>query len=418
MNRPVRKSSFKPSPPGAKTVLAGWHGRLLGGLLIGVAIVLAAGGAHAWPLITGCCDSLTNPPNGYLPLIEDVYGAAQVDDFAWDGRTSYYSMYGGDGDPPEIGLGEYLELDGVDPEVVVVLSGTVDAFWGLNPNDTVDNVEQMVIATIDDGGLPILVAPPPVLPTCDPGPQGDPEPCEPFDDFIDGIRTSYGTFDTGLAGVASYHEVPFIDLYTLFGGNDPEGPDEALYTDDGIHPDADGDLAIAQVVIDELEARPACADGEDNDGDGAIDFGVDFGCDSLDDFYERTLPGVIVCDDGVDNDGDGLIDFHPDPLQGDPGCGHPLQMTESPACNDGIDNELDGLIDFDGGVSLDLNDDGFVDPEFNPAEPAVTAPDPHCGDGTITRETAGSAASCGLGFEVSLLLAPLMWWRRRRAARR
>ncbi len=91
---------------------------------------------------------------------------------------------------------------------------------------------------------------------------------------------------------------------------------------------------------------PACSDGIDNDGDGAVDYGVDFGCKSPDDASE-----AFECTDGLDNDGDGLVDYPEDP-----GCAGPFQVSESD-----------------------------------------------------TR--------CGLGFEVALVLPPLMSWRRRRARR-
>jgi hypothetical protein len=50
----------------------------------------------------------------------------------------------------------------------------------------------------------------------------------------------------------------------------------------------------------------------------------------------------------------------------------------NPVCHDGFDNEGDGLLDFDGGASLDLDHDGFIDAQFNPAMPPVGAPDPQC----------------------------------------
>jgi hypothetical protein len=143
---------------------------------------------------------------------------------------------------------------------------------------------------------------------------------------------------------------------------------------------------------------PACSDGLDNDGDGAIDL-EDFGCDSEHDLSERSDPGVIVCDDGVDNEAipDGLIDF-----PADPGCAHPLQMTENPGCQDGDDNDGDGKIDFDGGLSAL----GYV----------AADPDPQCSLSSQVRESSGSA-SCGLGMELALILAPLMCLHRRRGRR-
>ncbi len=105
---------------------------------------------------------------------------------------------------------------------------------------------------------------------------------------------------------------------------------------------------------------------------------------------------MIACDDGVDNEAipDGLSDF-----PADPGCAHPLQMTESPGCQDGEDNDGDGTIDFDGGLSAL----GYV----------AAAPDLHCSYSYQVDESA-SSVSCGLGVELALLLPPLMWWRRRR----
>jgi hypothetical protein len=151
--------------------------------------------------------------------------------------------------------------------------------------------------------------------------------------------------------------------------------------DDGIDNDGDGRIdfpadpgceAAADPSEEAAAAAPECNDGIDNDADGATDL-RDRGCDGPDDPSERTAPNVIACDDGIDNDGDGTIDY-----QGDPGCGSRTQKTESPMCNDGLDNNRNGLIDFDGGDSLDLDRDGFIDPQFNPAGPAVTAPDPYC----------------------------------------
>lgn len=52
---------------------------------------------------------------------------------------------------------------------------------------------------------------------------------------------------------------------------------------------------------------PACSNGTDDDGDGAIDYPDDPNCRSVLD------SGESQCSDGTDNDGDGLIDFGADP---------------------------------------------------------------------------------------------------------
>jgi hypothetical protein len=155
-------------------------------------------------------------------------------------------------------------------------------------------------------------------------------------------------------------------------------------------------------IVDAFGAAQAvdqddCQDGIDNDGDGQVDWPGDPGCDSAGDPSERS--SALPCDDGDDNDGDTWVDFDPDPGEGDPGCMEPASFKEDPECQDGINNDphQDSFIDFDGGVSA-----GVANP---------TAPDPNCPDSWRNKESAGR---CGLGFELVLLLPPLLW----RAARR
>src|SRR5262245_26749464 len=103
----------------------------------------------------------------------------------------------------------------------------------------------------------------------------------------------------------------------------------------------------------ELAGRPeppaACGDGIDNDGDGAIDFPDDLGCDGAADETEGSV-ALPRCNDKRDNDGDGKIDY-PD----DPGCPAPQVDSEDddcpmgpgcPQCADGVDNDDNGLRDF------------------------------------------------------------------------
>ncbi len=159
-----------------------------------------------------------------------------------------------------------------------------------------------------------------------------------------------------------------------------------------------------------LDAIPAadCTDDDDDDpGTPEVPLARDqrgavrpqgAGCDIG--AFEAT-----ACSDGLDDDGDGQVDT------ADPGCQAPTSVRENPQCQDGLDNDGATGIDFDGGASLDLDQDGFVDAQFNPATPAVGAADPQCvGAPWKNRERAGT---CGLGFEL-VLLAPLLFRRTRR----
>jgi hypothetical protein len=87
-----------------------------------------------------------------------------------------------------------------------------------------------------------------------------------------------------------------------------------------------------------------------------------------------------ACGNGEDDDGDGLVDMD------DPGCPTPYAEPENPRCDDGIDNDGDGLLD-------------FADPGCRPEFPYL------------------EGSSCGLGVELTLLLLPWAWWRRRQSAR-
>jgi hypothetical protein len=138
-----------------------------------------------------------------------------------------------------------------------------------------------------------------------------------------------------------------------------------------------------------------CANGVDDDGDGATDFPADAGCSSAEDDGERSLG--LACDNGVDDDGDGAVDW-----PADPGCLNRASTAEAPQCDDGIDNDGDGAIDWNG--------------RFYEFSGYTAPPDPQCGGDPM--RVIEHPWYCGLGFEVALLLpvyTTLRRWKRSRS---
>ena len=95
--------------------------------------------------------------------------------------------------------------------------------------------------------------------------------------------------------------------------------------------------------------KPQCSDGQDNDGNGSVDFPDDPSCDNEGDTEEDGLVSP-QCKDGRDNDGDSKIDY-----PADPGCFAANQDSEDdecpdgptcPQCADGKDNDENGATDY------------------------------------------------------------------------
>jgi hypothetical protein len=102
--------------------------------------------------------------------------------------------------------------------------------------------------------------------------------------------------------------------------------------------DNDGDGAVDEGFDADVDGVPDCddveeCDGQDNDGDGSIDEGFDSDADGVADCED-----VEECD-GVDNDGDGDVD------EGFDGDSDGIADCEDIEECDGIDNNGDGIID-------------------------------------------------------------------------
>ena len=90
-------------------------------------------------------------------------------------------------------------------------------------------------------------------------------------------------------------------------------------------------------AIVRIRTRPACSNGEDDDGDGNADFPLDRGCRSA--FHDLESP---ECEDGLDNDGDGEIDWRStDGVPADAACGaRPWRNSEAHPSGCGLGFEL------------------------------------------------------------------------------
>jgi len=115
----------------------------------------------------------------------------------------------------------------------------------------------------------------------------------------------------------------------------------------------------------------ACADGQDNDGDGKVDYPSDLGCSSAEDDTEA--PDPAACSDSQDNDADGKTDY-----PSDPGCSSGNDTDEAdppkpPFCSDGIDNDADGEVDYpaDPGCTSTADTDEFNPPPCHASYPTI-----------------------------------------------
>lgn len=81
--------------------------------------------------------------------------------------------------------------------------------------------------------------------------------------------------------------------------------------------------------VEVVSVAPVCSDGQDNDGDGLIDFPDDPGCSGSKDASEINRQ----CSDGADNDGDGLIDGE------DRGCDGPQDDDETDSCREPVEGQ-------------------------------------------------------------------------------
>ena len=130
--------------------------------------------------------------------------------------------------------------------------------------------------------------------------------------------------------------------------------------------------------------RPQCDDGQDNDGDGRIDFPNDPGCASPVVNSELDPDPLPACANDIDEDRDGLFDFGEDP-----DCSSAADQFEGPDCSDGVDNDGDGFTDAEGAGVRDPQCACPADPSESTIERACADQCDNDGDGLIDAEDPG-----------------------------
>jgi hypothetical protein len=164
---------------------------------------------------------------------------------------------------------------------------------------------------------------------------------------------------------------------------------------DKIESDTNTNELINQLInslIQEKVAKPEiCGDGQDNDGNGAVDEYCNVSNVPQDDNQSPQVePGQEICGDGQDNDGNGAVDENcnignvpQDDNQS------PQVEPEQEICGDGQDNDGNGAVDENcniGNVPQDDNQSPQVEPEQE-----------ICGDGQDNDGNGAVDENCNIG---------------------
>jgi len=124
---------------------------------------------------------------------------------------------------------------------------------------------------------------------------------------------------------------------------------------------------------------PLCSNGVDDDGDGAIDYPADPGCESaLSDVEDP------ACDDGIDNDGDGAIDLADDRCQSPAGDAEALAPIDAFACYTVRESGTAGRFE---GARIELDDAFDLPQTFDVRAPRRLCL-PASADGSVVQDAA------------------------------
>lgn len=210
----------------------------LGLLLICVAFATPA---QSITTVAAFGDSITRG-DPWVVALRDVYDTI---DLGHAGETTADGL---------VRLRAWLAASPGEADVVTLLEGTNDVYRpGFVEDETVSRLEEMAAEVEAAGLVPVVVAPPPVI---EPGREMQDE--------------RLARLALRLRASAAAAQRRFVDLYAAFRAEPDLG---ALFTSDGVHPNALGNGVIEAALRPALDNCPAHAnpDQRDTDSDGLGD---------------------------------------------------------------------------------------------------------------------------------------------------
>jgi len=135
------------------------------------------------------------------------------------------------------------------PDAVVIMGGTNDFWWGIPVNTVIGNLFSMAYQARHHGIAPLFG-----LPTPFDVQQAMQQPWSPPEQGYDHLLGDIKALTQRLEKDARESDIPVLDFYTLFV-NDNEKVNPALFLEDGVHPNGQGNRKMAALAAAELKSQ-------------------------------------------------------------------------------------------------------------------------------------------------------------------
>jgi len=133
------------------------------------------------------------------------------------------------------------------PDVVILMGGTNDFWWGLPVNMVMANLYAMAYQAQHHGIAPVFG-----LPTPFDANQAAKQPWNPPESGYARLLDNVQALRQKLATAARESEIPVLDFYRLFT-DDSGTVSTALFLEDGVHPNGQGHREMAEMAAVELK---------------------------------------------------------------------------------------------------------------------------------------------------------------------